>query len=68
MRATGGAIVPEKYFWYLIDFATRRRNLTGQRQILDRLSPSEARRTLEVPPCSGRQQQDHTIQLSPVNV
>jgi hypothetical protein len=65
MRATGVAIVPEKSYWYLIDFVSTEgnwsytseeeypaaisvRDLIWQRHVLDRMSPSEARRTLGV--------------------
>ena len=65
VRATGGALVPEKSFWYLVDFkwcqgnwsyATAEdcpasltlRDATGHLCILERLSPSEVRRTLGV--------------------
>jgi len=65
IRVTGGAIVPEKSHWYLIDFKWTQdswkyktekeapaelfvRDTTGQRIKLERLEPSDARRTLGV--------------------
>lgn len=67
LRATGGAVSPEKTFWYLLDyvwspdgdswkyatqaqfpFALQVRNSAQHFQQIDRLDPSEARRTLGV--------------------
>jgi hypothetical protein len=63
IRATGGAIVPAKSHWYLLDFVWRNgswlyashadspgtihvQDTDGRRHTLERLAPSEARRTL----------------------
>jgi hypothetical protein len=65
IRATGGAIVPEKSHWYLINFIWRQgnwkyvteaeaptqirvRDCDGNVAVLERLSLSDARRTLGV--------------------